>query len=140
MAYRSLSRPSSAPDAKAFPLRSFQLDLSNHLLILKVELCRQFNRIFEIVIVTHLYDVPQLKLKIRSSVLSNLRSKDLSVALLITSSFYIVQFSRFALPTAFAARFEDPSFAGSSNPTTNLLFGGPEWARTTDLTIISRTL
>ena len=42
-------------------------------LILKVELCRQFNRIFEIVIVTHLYDVPQLKLKIRSSVLSNKR-------------------------------------------------------------------
>ena len=27
-AYRSLSRPSSAPDAKAFPLRSFMLDLS----------------------------------------------------------------------------------------------------------------
>ena len=27
VAYRSLSRPSSAPDAKAFPLRSFQLDL-----------------------------------------------------------------------------------------------------------------
>ena len=26
-AYRSLSRPSSAPDAKAFPLRSFALDL-----------------------------------------------------------------------------------------------------------------
>ena len=26
-AYRSLSRPSSAPDAKAFPLRSFMLDL-----------------------------------------------------------------------------------------------------------------
>ena len=66
VAYRSLSRPSSAPDAKAFPLRSFQLDLSNHLLILKVELCRQFNRIFEIVIVTHLYDVPQLKLFFRT--------------------------------------------------------------------------
>ena len=28
-AYRSLSRPSSAPDAKAFPLRSFMLDLEN---------------------------------------------------------------------------------------------------------------
>ena len=27
-AYRSLSRPSSAPDAKAFPLRSFMLDLA----------------------------------------------------------------------------------------------------------------
>ena len=26
-AYRSLSRPSSTPDAKAFPLRSFMLDL-----------------------------------------------------------------------------------------------------------------
>ena len=26
-AYRSLSRPSSAPDAKAFPLRSFSLNL-----------------------------------------------------------------------------------------------------------------
>ena len=28
-AYRSLSRPSSAPDAKAFPLRSYSLDLSS---------------------------------------------------------------------------------------------------------------
>ena len=28
-AYRSLSRPSSAPDAKAFPLRSYQLDQSS---------------------------------------------------------------------------------------------------------------
>ena len=28
-AYRSLSRPSSAPDAKAFPLRSYELDLSS---------------------------------------------------------------------------------------------------------------
>ena len=37
-------------------------------------------------------------------------------------------------------RFEDPtSKVRSSNPTVNL-FGGPEWARTTDLTIISRTL
>ncbi len=31
-AYRSLSRPSSAPDAKAFPLRSFQLDLTLNVL------------------------------------------------------------------------------------------------------------
>ena len=29
-AYRSLSRPSSALDAKAFPLRSYQLDLFEH--------------------------------------------------------------------------------------------------------------
>ena len=84
VAYRSLSRPSSAPDAKAFPLRSFQLDLSNHLLILKVELCRQFNRIFEIVIVTHLYDVPQLNI----TNFFQQTLKDLSVALLITSSLH----------------------------------------------------
>ena len=45
----------------------------------------------EIVIVTHLYDVPQLKLVF---VLPDYCLKDLSVALLITSS-YIVQFSRY---------------------------------------------
>ena len=33
-AYRSLSRPSSAPDAKAFPLRSLQLDRRRRLLLL----------------------------------------------------------------------------------------------------------
>ena len=32
-AFRSLSRPSSAPDAKAFPLRSFTLDLCNSSLL-----------------------------------------------------------------------------------------------------------
>ena len=32
-AYRSLSRPSSAPDAKAFPLRSFMLDLLHSLFL-----------------------------------------------------------------------------------------------------------
>ena len=117
MAYRSLSRPSSAPDAKAFPLRSFQLDLSNHLLILKVELCRQFNRIFEIVIVTHLYDVPQLKLKIRSF---KLYVQKTSLLPCLSLLHYIVQFSRFDLPTAFAAKFEDLSYARSSNPTTNV--------------------
>ena len=31
-AYRSLSRPSSAPDAKAFPLRSFSLDLFSRII------------------------------------------------------------------------------------------------------------
>ena len=87
------------------------------MLILKVELCRQFNRIFEIVIVTHLYDVPQLKLKIRSFKLFVQKTSLLPCLSLLH---YIVQFSRFDLPTAFAARFEDPSFAGSSNPTTNV--------------------
>ena len=41
-AYRSLSRPSSAPDAKAFPLRSFSLDLSQMFPFAfgSLELCR----------------------------------------------------------------------------------------------------
>ena len=91
------------------------------LLILKVELCRQFNRIFEIVIVTHLYDVPQLKLKIRSSRL--LPERPLC-CLAYHFIHYIVQFSRFDLPTAFAARSEDPIFR-SSDPTTTVVW----WAR-----------
>ena len=68
-AYRSLSRPSSAPDAKAFPLRSFSLDLvvvsiSAHnsqysirkvlLVLLSVELCRLIKEVSlaKIVIIT----------------------------------------------------------------------------------------
>ena len=58
-AYRSLSRPSSAPDAKAFPLRSYQLDLvekSNLInLVSLVELCRLNNRSYflaKIVLIT----------------------------------------------------------------------------------------
>ena len=134
VAYRSLSRPSSAPDAKAFPLRSFQLDLSNHLLILKVELCRQFNRIFEIVIVTHLYDVPQLNYTLlclfrhRTSLLPYF-------TLLLHCSVFKVH-----CPITFAIRFEDPTFQSGLQIQQQLLFGGPEWARTTYLTIISRTL
>ena len=117
VAYRSLSRPSSAPDAKAFPLCSFQLDLSNHLLILKVELCRQFNRIFEIVIVTHLYDVPQLKLKIRSSVLSNKRP-----LCCLAYHFFITLFS---FQGSIFQLLLQPDlkiclYARSSNPTTNV--------------------
>ena len=137
VAYRSLSRPSSAPDAKAFPLRSFQLDLSNHLLILKVELCRQFNRIFEIVIVTHLYDVPQLKLKIRSSVLSNKRPL---CCLAYHFHLSLFSFQGTNALTTFAIRFEDPTFQSGLQIQQQTLFGGPKWARTTDLTIISRTL
>ena len=40
-AYRSLSRPSSAPDAKAFPLRSLQLDLVDTNFISLASLWRQ---------------------------------------------------------------------------------------------------
>ena len=92
VAYRSLSRPSSAPDAKAFPLRSFQLDrrrrgdVSVLLTDLWLEILVLYKNYagnssgFEIVIVTlHLLRcVPQLKLKP-------------SVALLFTFSLFSFQ-------------------------------------------------
>ena len=53
---------------------------------------------------------------------------------------HIVQFSRCRVPTAFAVRFEDPILADQVFKSKGKSPGGPEWARTTDLTIISRTL
>ena len=91
-------------------------------LILKVELCRQFNRIFEIVIVTHLYDVPQLKLKIRSF---KLYVQKTSLLPCLSLLHYIVQFSRFDLPTAFAARFEDLSLCQVFKSNNNCCLVGP---------------
>ena len=108
---RRLLMPRHSPCARS------SLTLRIISLILKVEVCRQFNRIFEIVIVTHLYDVPQLKLKIRSF---KLYVQKTSLLPCLSLLHYIVQFSRFDLPTAFAARFEDLSYARSSNPTTNV--------------------
>ena len=121
-AFRSLSRPSSAPDAKAFPLRSFQLDLS----LFSQRLVREFLVLFEnyagftkieIVIVTlHPFgccstiNLFPLCLHRETSLLPYF------------ACCHIVQFSRCRspsasfrlspaqLPTAFAVRFEDPIF------------------------------
>ena len=43
-------------------------------------------------------------------------------------------------PASFEARFEDLIFRLGLQIQQQMLFGGPEWARTTDLAIISRTL
>ena len=97
-----------------------------------LELCRQFFR--EIVIVTHLYDVPQLKYTLlclfrhRTSLLPYF-------TLLLHCSVFKVH-----CPITFAIRFEDPTFQSGLQIQQQTLFGGPEWARTTDLAIISRTL
>ena len=56
-AYRSLSRPSSAPDAKAFPLRSSALDLFDCLVL---ELCKLHKEIFSWLIVITLKKYPLL--------------------------------------------------------------------------------
>ena len=113
-AFRSLSRPSSAPDAKAFPLRSFQLDLSNHLLILKVELCRLYKD-------RNCMSPCILSDAVPQSICFLCVSTEKPLCCL-TCFCHIVQFSRCRspsasfrlspaqLPTAFAVRFEDPIF------------------------------
>ena len=77
-AYRSLSRPSSAPDAKAFPLRSFQLDLLRFWFS-HSELCRQFVRKIYRNCYPHLFRC--------STIFFNLLSPCLSL--------FFVQFSRY---------------------------------------------
>ena len=90
----------------------------------------------KIVIVTHIFsDVPQLNI----TNFSQLSLKDLSVALLITFIFLCSVF-KVHCPITFAIRFEDPTFQSGLQIQQQTLFGGPEWARTTDLAIISRTL
>ena len=134
-AFRSLSRPSSAPDAKAFPLRSFQLDLSPF----SQRLVREFLVLFEnyagftkIEIVCH---PASFRMLFHNQFVSSCVSTETPLCCL-TCFCHIVQFSRCRspsasfrlspaqLPTAFAVRFEDPIFSiRSSNPKANRLVG-----------------
>ena len=91
-AYRSLSRPSSALDAKAFPLRSYQLDLSNIMFSGSQELCRP--QIWFIVVCVTLYYKVHKKLCY------------LSVACSQFLACFTVQFSRCRLPTFFKVRLK----------------------------------
>ena len=173
-AYRSLSRPSSAPDAKAFPLRSFQLDL----LVAKsawlrfrfrenfarslaprfspktrfrrggtgYEFCFELseNSWFSLRIMQALqrFEIVCHPASFRMLFHNQFASPCFCMAPLccLTCFCHIVQFSRCRSPTAFAVRFEDPTFHSQVFKSKGKSPGGPEWARTTDLTIISRTL
>ena len=121
VAYRSLSRPSSAPDAKAFPLRSFQLDrrrrnslpsvsASQRILLIRrvpptwfrdrLVLCLNYAGNFTGFLSRNcncypsIYDVPQLKL------FDSFRTIVRKTSLLPCFSllFCIVQFSRYKSP------------------------------------------
>ena len=118
----------------------------------------QASQSFKIVIVTlHLFRCcSTIKIRFRYSL--RFRVGNLSVALL----HFVIHCSVFKVRplTTLAIRFEDLTEVRSSNPTTMLPpafrppdemrlylalrarcnLGGPEWARTTDLAIISRTL
>ena len=92
---------------------------------------------FEIVIVTLIFSdvVPQLN---SHSLFPALSRGNLSVALL----HFVIHCSVFKVHplTTLAIRFEDPTFQSGLQIQQQTLSGGPEWARTTDLAIISRTL
>ena len=104
-----------------------------------VELCRQSTEVFlarKIVIVTLFFNrsVPQLKF---TQLFFRLSSKDLSVALLSShSSLFSFQGANFRLFWSQISKSNSLGFEIQQQIGT----GGPEWARTTDLTIISRTL
>ena len=137
-AYRSLSRPSSAPDAKAFPLRSFQLDLSPF----SQRLVREFLVLFEnyagftkIEIVCH---PASFRMLFHNQFVSSVSpQRNLSVALLAFVTLFSFQGAGFQplLQSDLKIRSFDQVFKSKGKSP-----GGPEWARTTDLTIISRTL
>ena len=125
-AYRSLSRPSSALDAKAFPLRSSKLDLSARIPrhTGSQELCRpQFGYIA--VCVTLLSKKSTNKLCY------------LSVACLQFPSLFSFQG---AVPAFFKARSKCSPVWMNTSIHSRKRSGGPKWTRTTDLTIISRAL
>ena len=149
-AFRSLSRPSSAPDAKAFPLRSFQLDLSPF----SQRLVREFLVLFEnyagftkIEIVCH---PASFRMLFHNQFVSSVSpQRNLSVALLAFVTLFSFQGAdrrpqasaclrhsfQPLLQSDLKIRSFDQVFKSKGKSP-----GGPEWARTTDLTIISRTL
>ena len=144
-AFRSLSRPSSAPDAKAFPLRSFQLDLS----LFSQRLVREFLVLFEnyagftkIEIVCH---PASFRMLFHNQFVSSVSpQRNLSVALLAFVTLFSFQGAECVpfetpfqplLQSDLKIRSFDQVFKSKGKSP-----GGPEWARTTDLTIISRTL
>ena len=137
-AFRSLSRPSSAPDAKAFPLRSFQLDLSPF----SQRLVREFLVLFEnyagftkIEIVCH---PASFRMLFHNQFVSSVSpQRNLSVALLAFVTLFSFQGAGLQplLQSDLKIRSFDQVFKSKGKSP-----GGPEWARTTDLTIISRTL
>ena len=163
-AYRSLSRPSSAPDAKAFPLRSFALDLI-------VTKCRLSWRPPSAVSSPR---CPTLRSQRRSR--SGSQAFELC-RLRVLRNCFVLPFSKsstnhFCFPlllalhtwllcSVFKVRFQLPFETRSKHLNFKCLYptskfstmkflwptfffqkkvGGPKWTRTTDLTIISRAL
>ena len=173
-AYRSLSRPSSAPDAKAFPLRSFQLDLlvaksawlrfrfpaktpPTLLLLAFAENSFSANGGRELRVCFELSENSWFSLRIMQAykdrncmspcILSNAVPQSICFVVCLHTTplccltCFVTLFSfqgaglQPLLRSDLKIRSFDQVFKSKGKSP-----GGPEWARTTDLTIISRTL
>ena len=151
-AYRSLSRPSSAPDAKAFPLRSFSLNL----LVLK-NYAGSIRFLPSVEIVSTLCFHNCFKLYLLLPCLSFALCSVFNVqtpyhgerdSAPIGTKFQ--HLGSLNAETCFQSggdsrtRTDDPLLAkqvlSQLSYTPGYEIGGPKWTRTTDLTIISRVL
>ena len=136
-AFRSLSRPSSAPDAKAFPLRSFQLDLSPF----SQRLVREFLVLFENYAGLQRFEIVCHPASFRMLFHNQFASSCFCMTPLCCLTCFVTLFSfqgtgfQPLLRSDLKIRSFDQVFKSKGKSP-----GGPEWARTTDLTIISRTL
>ena len=131
-AYRSLSRPSSALDAKAFPLRSFQLDL---LARLRAYLDQ------EILVLTR---IMQASDSVHCSIVLPIidSTKNFVTSLLLARNFLLASLFSFqgANSNLFQGQIEMLTLLDEHFNLISKRSGGPKWTRTTDLTIISRAL
>ena len=120
VAYRSLSRPSSAPSAKAFSLRSFSLELSliSVLFFNYVSFANRFCCFLFRYVVVSLFQLSERLIFVFI---------DWFVLFCLLDLFFSIRFSMYILPIP---------------PYLLLLskFGRPKWTRTTDLVLIRHAL
>ena len=166
-AFRSLSRPSSAPDAKAFPLRSFQLDLPSQVRSLRFRFAKTPRSLLLLSpnsfwrwgrgSFARLSENSWFSLRIMQAykdrncmspcILSDAVPQSICFVMcfhttpLCCLTCFVTLFSfqgaelQPLLRSDLKIRSFDQVFKSKGKSP-----GGPEWARTTDLTIISRTL
>ena len=151
-AYRSLSRPSSAPDAKAFPLCSSSLNLlvlKNYAGSIRFSVCRNcYPFVFPQFASNFCLLLPCLSFALCSVFNVQAPHRGARVSAPIGTKFQ--HLGSLNAETCFQyggdsrTRTDDPLLAkqvlSQLSYTPIYEIGGPKWTRTTDLTIISRVL
>ena len=144
-AYRSLSRPSSAPDAKAFPLRSFSLNLlvlKNYAGSIRFSVCRNCYPLFSTIASNFCLLLPCLSFALCSVFNVQMVSAPIGTKFQHLGSLNAETCFQYGGDSR--TRTDDPLLAkqvlSQLSYTPIYEIGGPKWTRTTDLTIISRVL